>query len=429
MSGDLSLREAAERALAQMRRAGFEHAQVTATRTELNELNVNHDEPSLMRSTRSRKLAALGIVGGRKASAELSEFDEAIVGRRVQALFGDAQHAPRDDANAVSAGQAARIVQGPQVADAGLLADKASELLEFRARETPKMMLEEAAVSHVAQRSHTLTSGGSELACDLGWYEIVAMGTARDGARVSSFNYTGGTAHDIAACPAPALFGIGDMFRDTQAQIATRPLEAKFRGDAILMPNAVADLLEWLLDQLGDTQLIAGTSLYRDRVGQTIASPLLRVRSRFDAPGVAALSADAFATPPVELVRAGRLATLTPSLYGSRKTGLPHVPVAAAGWDIAAGETPLREMIGSVARGALVGRLSMGMPASNGDFSGVIKNSFAIVDGRLDHALSETMLTGNVARMLLDIVAVSRERIDGGRLVQPWLQVSGLQFS
>ena len=109
------------------------------------------------------------------------------------------------------------------------------------------------------------------------------------------------------------------------------------------------------------------------------------------------------------------------SLYGSRKTGLPHVPVAAEGWDLAAGSTPRQALIQGVPRGALVDRLSMGRPAANGDFSGVIKNSFAIAGGELGMALSETMISGNVAQMLRDVVAVSAERIDTGGWVLPWL--------
>jgi PmbA protein len=190
----------------------------------------------------------------------------------------------------------------------------------------------------------------------------------------------------------------------------------------------VSDLLGWLFGQLGDTQLIAGSSLYRESVGQVIASPLFTVRSRFDAPGVAAISTDGFATPPVTLVEHGKLLALTPTLYGSRKTGLPHVPVAG-GWEVAAGTTPLAEVVGGVQRGAIVGRLSMGMPAANGNFSGVIKNSFAIEGGEPGQALSETMITGNMAQMLRDIVAVSREVIDSGAQRLPWIRIANLHYS
>ena len=233
----------------------------------------------------------------------------------------------------------------------------------------------------------------------------------------------------MAAMPIVPRPGIGAMMRDTEQQIVTQPLGGRFVGEVVLTPRAVADLLTWLHGQIGDVQLIAGSSLYRDRVGERIASPLLTLTSRFDAPGVAAVSADAFLTPPVEVLRDGVLKTLTPSLYGSRKTGLPHVPTAAGGWDVAAGATPRAQLVAGVARGAIVGRLSMGAPAPNGDFSGVIKNSFAVVDGQVGAALTETMISGNIAQMLHDVVAVSRERLDTGPLLLPWLRIGGLHFS
>jgi PmbA protein len=419
----------AERALDLMRAAGFEHAQATAAHTQLNELNVNHNEPTLLRSTDSRKLSLMGIVDGRVASAEVADLDPGAVRSRISALFADAAAAPQDEANAVSSGQHARIVKGPQEAQLDTLAGKMGELLEFRARETPKMIVEEADAKHTLYRWRTLTTGGSDLGGSLGWYGMGVFGTARDGKQTSSFNYTGGDTDDLDGAPAFAQFGIGDMMRETERQIRTEPLGGKFTGDVVLTPNAVASLLAWLLGQLGDTQLIAGSSLYKDSVGQPIASPLLSLRSRFDAPGVAAVSADGFVAPPVEVLRAGELRTLTPTLYGSRKTGLPHVPVAAAGWEFDAGETPRDQLLAGVARGALVGRFSMGNPAANGDFSGVIKNTFGIEGGVVGPALAETMVSGNMAQMLRDIVAVSRERIDSGGLALPWLRIANLHFS
>jgi PmbA protein len=130
----------------------------------------------------------------------------------------------------------------------------------------------------------------------------------------------------------------------------------------------------------------------------------------------------------VTLLERGKLLALAPTLYGSRKTGIAHVPTAS-GWDVAAGTTPLAELVGGVQRGAIVGRLSMGMPAANGNFSGVIKNSFAIHGGEVGHALAETMIAGNMAQMLRDVVAVSREAIDSGATRLPWIRIANLHFS
>jgi len=427
--GGRSLRDTGERVLRLMRSRGFDDAQVVVLATHLTECNIAFNEPSLLRSLDSRRLMLTGLVDGRKASTELTDFDDEAVRRGVSELFRDAATAPQDAANAVSSGQQASIEHGPQASDPAVLADAVRELLDFRMRETPKMGIDEGFASHTLARSHTVTSGGSEIACSVGFHALSVFGTARDGKQASSFNYAAGLSHELAGMPSSERFGIGAMMRATQQQIATRPLDERFVGDVVLTPHAVADLLSWLHGQIGDVQLIAGSSLYRHRVGERIASPLLTLTSRFDAPGVAAMSADAFVTPPVEVLRDGVLKTLTPSLYGSRKTGLRHVPTAAGGWELAAGTTPRAQLVAQVARGAVVGRLSMGAPASNGDFSGVIKNSFRVTDGVAGAALSETMISGNIAQMLRDVVAVSRERLDTGVLLVPWLRIAGLHFS
>jgi PmbA protein len=423
------LKSAAQQALELMKKAGFEHAQVTAAHTQLDELNVAHNEPSLLRSTEAHKLMLMGIVEGRMASTEMADLGADAMRERIAGLFADTKSAPRDTANAVSSGQHARIVQGPQEADRDLMAGKMAELLAFRATETPKMMIDEGDAKHTLKRWHTLTTGGSDLSASIGCYSMGAFGTARDGNKSSSFNYTGGDTDDLAGAPAAEQFGFGQMLRDTERQIHTQPAGGKFVGDVVLTPNAVVSLLSWLQGQLSDMQLIAGSSLYRESVGTEIASALLTVRSRFDAPGVAAMSGDGFVTPAVTLVEKGRLLALTPTFYGSRKTGLKHVPVAGGGWVVENGATPLAEIVGGVKRGALVGRLSMGSPAANGNFSGVIKNSFLIEGGELGTALSEVMIAGNMAQMLRDIVAVSREVIDSGSVRLPWIRIDNLHFS
>ncbi len=422
-----STERAAAQALDALRTQGFEQVQVTVSESRRCELNLAHNEPSLLRSNVSRKLAATGIVGGRRASAEGNDLSADGLATLVADLWSAAASAPVDEANAVSAGQTATLSRGPREADPAALAAALRALLDWRAAQVPTMMIEEALAAHVHSRSHTLTSGGSAIAGDFGWCELSVFGLAREGGQTSSFNYAGGTADALA--DVPQAFGIDRMMRELTAQVHTRPLGERFVGDVVLAPGAVDDLLSWLMGQLGDGPLIDGSSLYRQRVGDRIASPLLTLKSRYDAPGCAPLSADAFVTPPVTLLDAGVLTQLTPSLYGSRKTGLPHRPVAGAGWELLPGTTPLAAIVGAVPRGALVGRLSMGDPAPNGDFSGGIKNSFLVEGGQVGPALAETMISGNVAQMLHDVLAVSAERIDGGSQALPWLRIGGLHFS
>lgn len=424
-----SLQSIATQALDAMRAAGFEHAQVHASMAALTELNFNDNQPSLMRSTEAGKLALLGIVDGRMASTELTELSADAIAARAKSLFEDAKSAPRDDANAVSSGQRGVFERGPQEADEDTLVAAVSGLLEYRRASTPKFTLAEGAAAHRRRRFHVLTTGGSDISGSCGWYELGALGSAREGAKASSISYGGGFTYDLRSGPAQAYFGLGDLMHETERQVHTQLLGDKFVGDVVLQPGAVADVLNWLVGQLSDTALIAGTSLYKAKLGEAIASTAFTLRSRFDAAGVMPMSGDGFVANPVTVVERGVLRTALPTLYGSRKTGLAHVPTPGNGWEIEAGDTPVAELVGAVQRGALVGRLSMGLPAANGNFSGVIKNAFLVRGGEVGPALSETMVTGNMAQLLRDVAGVSRETREGEGWRLPWLRVSGLHFS
>lgn len=417
-----------ERALAAMHAAGFDASQVSASISIQDELNVAHNEASLLRSTEDHRLQLIGIVDGRKASTEISDLSEAGVAAVADTLYQQALMAPVDEANCVSVNQSLEFEGGPQAGDLDVLATKVSELLEFQREQTPLMKVEEGSASHRLTQSRTLTSAGTDISSSVGAYSLMVMGTATDGEQSSSFNYAGGTTDDLSGAHATEYFGIAEMLRETELQISTHSLSANFSGDVVLSPLASSDLLAWLVTQLGDMQLISGNSVYRDSVGEIIASPLLSIASRFDGPGLTPVSGDACVAHPLLIVDKGQLTGLLPSLYGSQKTGLSHSPTAS-GWQISSGSTPKDGLCEGVDHGAWVGRLSMGRPASNGDFSGVIKGSFEIVDGSRQGALSEVMISGNMSQMLKNISAVSRETLDSGSENLPWMRIGGLYFS
>ncbi len=424
----MDIKKIATAALEQMLQAGFDEAQVSVSVRSQDELNIAHDEASLLRSTEDYQLALMGITNRRKAATSLTDLDSGAVAEAIRLLAERATLAPQDDANTVSRDQHGTFVQGPQRSDLALLTQKTKELLAWRAANTPRMHLEEGGAAHQLHQEVLLTSGGTELTSSIGFYQLLAMGTAAEGEKSSSLNYAGGVTNDPSTAHATDHFGIGVMLRETEQQIETSSFEGKFVGDAILAPTAVADLVHWLLGQLGDGALIANASVYRDRVGDSIASPLLTLASRFDGPGSAPYTGDGCLTPAFEVLTAGKLTQLLPSLYGSRKTSIAHVPTGS-GWTVDAGETPLSELVSSIEKGAIINRFSMGSPGPNGDFSGVIKNSFSIENGKRGGALAETMVSGNMAKMLMSISGISQELLDLGNEAFPWIRVPGLHFS
>ena len=130
-----------------------------------------------------------------------------------------------------------------------------------------------------------------------------------------------------------------------------------------------------------------------------------------------------------DLIKAGVLTGFTISAYTANKTGYDRAPNSSGAIVVAPGDKPLNEMISSIKRGIFVGRFSGGEPSINGDFSGVAKNSFLIEDGKITSALSETMISGNLADLLFNIIDISKETVENGGAVLPYVSFGNITIS
>ena len=131
----------------------------------------------------------------------------------------------------------------------------------------------------------------------------------------------------------------------------------------------------------------------------------------------------------MSILSEGRLENFLLSRYGAARTGLSRAKSYGDDLVVAPGKTPLAEMIAGVEDGLLLCRISGGDPAPNGDFSAIAKNSFRIRNGRVAEAVSETMVSGNLAEMLQNIAAVSCETLENGDSVMPYIRFDGLTVS
>ena len=129
------------------------------------------------------------------------------------------------------------------------------------------------------------------------------------------------------------------------------------------------------------------------------------------------------------IIENGILKNFTLSRYGAAKTGKGRSANYGGSYCVDAGDKSLSEIISSVKRGLLLNRFSGGAPAINGDFTGVAKNSFLIENGRVKDAVSETMVSGNLATLLKNITMISSERVNDGEEILPWVKASGIVIS
>jgi PmbA protein len=216
-------------------------------------------------------------------------------------------------------------------------------------------------------------------------------------------------------------------------QLDPGSVDGKFVGDVIITPHCLEEFIESLsYTCLSDQALIRGTSPLKDSLGKRVASPLLTLRSSPVSSDIQAgyfFTPDGFKAEDSVLIDKGMLAGSNLSLYGSRKSGRAKAPNAGGCWVVDPGDTPFAEMVASVQRGLLLCRFSGGNPSSNGDFTGVAKNSYLIENGRIARPVTETMVGGNLPSLLLSISAVSRERLDFGLLLFPWVRAGGVTIS
>ena len=129
------------------------------------------------------------------------------------------------------------------------------------------------------------------------------------------------------------------------------------------------------------------------------------------------------------MIEDGVLKSFMLSLYVANKSGFARAKNSSFALVMKNGDTPYADMIKNIKKGIIVGRFSGGNPGTNGDFSGIAKNSFLIEDGEIKGAVSETMINGNLAELLQNVVAVSKETITDGNCVLPYVAVDKIVIS
>jgi PmbA protein len=408
-----------------------EAAQVTAVDVERFEIDFSERKVDLLRSTANETTTIVVLRGGKRGSATLNGRDEEAVEAALRSALLAAEAGLADPANAVAdAPSLPPRRHGAESPDRdAMIATVLAYVGELNAR-YPLIRTRNSTYTFFAKDIAFANSLGVQQQQRRTWYQFGAMFSAKDGVRATSFNYSG------AASYAPferllAVGTVGRLIEETLRSFDARPVPEKFVGDVILTPDCVYHLMPVLARALGGYELLAGTSPYREKTGEPIASPLFSLLNRplaADFPEGSDFDGFGIPTEEVDIVKDGRLENFLVDFYIGRKLGLPQT---AGVWNfvVPPGGCSLDEIVAGTERGIILSRFSGGNPNSNLEFSGVAKNSFYIEDGEIRHALSETMVTGNLQDVLRNIRAVSREQVNFGDHAYPYLAASGVTIS
>lgn len=310
--------------------------------------------------------------------------------------------------------------------------DELASFLAFARARFPHTRLEQCLLDFTRARSTFANTNGVRFEVDTGIYGFVALFTTKDGRKTSSFNYSEARRRALGE-PLSTWGQTAELMRQSAEQLDLAPVEGTFVGDIIITPQCLVEFLFMISRSLlGDEAMIKGTSPLRDSLGKQVASPPFTFRScpvGGTIQDASFFTPDGFAAEDTAYIDGGILRDLGLSFYGSRKTGKARSPSGGGCWVVDGGSQDLAELIGSVEQGLLLGRYSGGEPSDNGDFSGVAKNSYLISSGKVVRPVTETMVAGNLAALLRSITGISRERVDFGASVLPWVRAGGVTVS
>ena len=423
----------AEYSLEALKKAGAEKAACRITGSRKDEFNVEASGFSLLRTLFNDELYLKAISGGRKGVTVVNKPDKESIDRAASDCVALMSSAAPDDSEDI-AGKIENKSFDYSVGggDMDSLFARTEELLRLLRDEYPKIVIEGLMSDFNSARTTFINSNGVEFHDNREYYHLSGSFLAKDRNKSSSFNY-----YDANLASLDTPFIDLDMHRslieETMKSLDTRPINGKFTGKMIVTPACSDMIWETLLTNfLSDSSLVMETSRWKDSLGRRVADPKLTMRAAPLHPQIVAgerITSDGFESGDTTFIRDGILESFALTLYGARKTGKPRALNTSGNFEVAAGDTPLVDMIKGVGRGILLNRFSGGIPGASGDISGVAKNSFLIENGEVTDALSETMVSFNIVEILENIPAISAERLTNGIHILPWCCFDGITIS
>tara|TARA_B100000029_G_C17582706_1_gene960154 strand:- start:2143 stop:2973 length:831 start_codon:yes stop_codon:yes gene_type:complete len=276
-----------------------------------------------------------------------------------------------------------------------------------------------------------MNSNGVDFEVNKGLYTFSPMFTAKDKEKTSSFNYTYFSSLALKEKIKDKSY-LSELLSQTEEQVNTFPIKEKFVGSIIVTPHCLPDFLSFIENSISDSAIISGSSIYKNKIGSKIANKNLNLTSSPLDKNLASgyfITADSYKTQNIDIIKNGILQTHLLSLYGAKKTGGERASNNGGAYIISKGSDSFENMIKNIDKGILLCRFSGGYPSDNGDFSGVAKNSYYIENGEIKYPVIETMISGNISEMFLNIDNISNENINFGDKILPWITFNGITVS
>jgi len=439
-------------ALAAARQAGAEQTEAYYDEQRRCAISIKDGEVESHTEAYERGLAVRTITGRRLGFAYTSILDDQGVRAAARQALDNAAITPTDDnyGLAVPSNDYPRL----ELVDPALFDTPSREKVELmkdleRLAHKASPLIDsvpEARYRDVHSTVRVRNTNGVDAGYSTGVFIVELTVILRQGEEMqngSSFGY----GRSLDAFDADEL--VRDAVSEAEALLGGRP-RASTQAPVILAPLAAAMILMQLEKALMADAVQRGRSLYADRLGDMVASPLVTlVDDPTDASGSKAAPCDGEGTAcaRLELISQGRLCHFLHSVYtaareGRRSSGnarrgsYRHQPdVRGSNLYITAGETDPEAIIADVDAGLyvmdIIGSTTGGINHISGDISLGVAGRW-IRNGRLAEPVREMTIAGNIIGILKSVQAVGSDLKFlplGGHYGAPTLKIANLPIS
>ncbi len=403
------------------------------TQSEKQEFNIEHGDFKLLRTVYSNRASLDVYLGTRMGSANGTDITDEGLEALVADATAAAQSSPEDPAHDFAPDQGRHErTQGTVDPDLDLFIERIKEFLDTVAKEYPRVRILSLGASHDKWTWFSRNTNGSEFDETAGSYGFTVEISAAEGDATTGFDYTGIVTEKLDT-PFIELGNIRKCIENIDASIYPETIEGEFKGSLIITPACATEFVQMLIGNYASSGVVIdGTSLWLDKVGEQVVSDKLTVTLKNEDERIVLsdlATGDGFLAEDATIIEKGVLKQHFLGLYAANKTGRPVVKSNGGNYVVEPGDKSLDELIAGVEKGLMIGRFSGGNPGTNGDFSGVAKNSFLIENGKIKCAVAETMVNGNLGDMFKNIRGISKELVCNGVNVMPYIWVDGINIS
>ncbi|HOO42395.1 MAG TPA: TldD/PmbA family protein [Bacteroidales bacterium] len=420
-------------------RKGAGKVRVSALRDVSNGLTVLNDSLEKIQSAVESSLTIQLFTDDRYGSCTTNGTDPARIDKLIdQALASVRLLAPDTSRSLVPA---SLRYSGPpsQMAHNGDVSTDTKKTLLFDCAESvlqkePSLINVAVDYSDYRRHIHIMDSGGLNCSSEETWYSLLAECAVKgaNDTRPSDWEYTGGFLPDALGIESgrPSDCAVRALKR---AMAKCNPVKIRSGKYKAIVENRVAStLLGPVIQAASGSSLQQQNSFLLNRLGQTIASPVLTLIDdphRKGYPGYRLFDSEGMATVRRTVIEKGKLNIYFINTYYANKLQMQPTISAPSMLTLPGGKGNAESLAGFVKNGIFVTGFNGGnCNSATGDFSYGIEG-FRIENGLITNPVNEMVMTGNMLDLWEKLSATGNDALQTSTWQIPSLLFDNIEFA